>query len=27
MITNTFLALIAISQAPPLPGRRVFGFA
>ena len=25
MITNTSRALIAISQAPPLPGSRVFG--
>ena len=25
MITNTWRALIAISQAPPLPGRRVVG--
>ena len=25
MITKTWRALIAISQAPPLPGSRVFG--
>ena len=27
MMTNTFRALIAISHAPPEPGRRTFGFA
>ena len=27
MITNTCRALIAISHAPPLPGRRVFGWS
>ena len=27
MITNTWRALIAISQAPPLPGSRVVGWS